>query len=113
MLNADKLDFMPKKWYNIVPDLPVPISPPRDRSPDSSSIELLNSVIPKEVLRQEFTSSRYEDIPDEVLEQYVQIGRPTPLIRARNFERHLGFDGRIFFKYEGATATGSHKIPPC
>ncbi len=110
MLNADKLDFMPKKWYNIVPDLPVPISPPRDRSPDSSSIELLNRVIPKEVLRQEFTSSRYEDIPDEVLEQYVQIGRPTPLIRARNLERHLRFDGRIFFKYEGATATGSHKI---
>ena len=62
MLNADKLEILPKKWYNIIPDLPVPISPPRDGKTDSSAIELLNRIIPKEVLRQEFTSSRYENI---------------------------------------------------
>lgn len=110
MLKADKLEILPKKWYNIIPDLPVPISPPRDGKSDSSAIELLNKIIPKEVLRQEFTSSRFENIPDEVLEQYLQIGRPTPVIRAINLEKHLKFDGKIFFKYEGATATGSHKI---
>ncbi|EQD57019.1 tryptophan synthase subunit beta, partial [mine drainage metagenome] len=53
---------------------------------------------------------RFENIPDEVIEQYIQIGRPTPLIRAKNLEKYLRFDGKIFFKYEGATATGSHKI---
>ncbi|EQD35640.1 tryptophan synthase subunit beta, partial [mine drainage metagenome] len=44
------------------------------------------------------------------MELYVQIGRPTPLVRARNLEKKLGYPGKIFFKYEGATVTGSHKI---
>ena len=103
-------EIMPRKWYNIVPDLPEPLSPPRDHDPENSSINLLNKILPKEILRQEFTSSRYENIPDEVVEQYLQIGRPTPLIRAINMERLLNFKGKIFFKNEGATATGSHKI---
>ncbi|MHB1439631.1 MAG: TrpB-like pyridoxal phosphate-dependent enzyme [Cuniculiplasma sp.] len=103
-------EIIPRRWYNIVPDLPEPLSPPRDHDPEKSSIDLLNKILPKEILRQEFTSSRYEDIPDEVIEQYLQIGRPTPLVRAVNLERLLGFKGKIFFKNEGATATGSHKI---
>ncbi len=110
MYSEQNVDIIPEKWYNIVPDLPEPLPPPRDHDPENSSIDLLNRILPKEVLRQEFTSSRYEPIPQEVIEQYMQIGRPTPLIRAKNLERFLKFNGKIFFKYEGATVTGSHKI---
>jgi tryptophan synthase beta chain len=110
MYEITKEEIIPRKWYNIVPDLPEPLSPPRDHDSEKSSIDLLNRILPKEILRQEFTSSRYEDIPDEVIEQYLQIGRPTPLVRAINMERLLNFRGKIFFKNEGATATGSHKI---
>jgi tryptophan synthase beta chain len=110
MITAINRDIMPENWYNVVPDLPEPLAPPRDSKQDVSSINLLNKILPREVLKQEFTFRRYEKIPDEVMEQYEQIGRPTPLIRAKNLEKYLGYHGKIFYKYEGATATGSHKI---
>lgn len=110
MITSLNRDIMPENWYNVVPDLPEPLAPPRDSKQDISSINLLNKILPKEVLKQEFTFRRYEKIPDEVMEQYEQIGRPTPLIRAKNLEKYLGYRGKIFYKYEGATATGSHKI---
>ncbi len=108
--NINNVEIIPEYWYNIVPDLPEPLAPPRDHDPLNSSLDLLNRILPAEVLRQEFTSSRHVRIPEEVMEQYAQIGRPTPLIRAVNLEKFLGFNGKIFFKYEGATVTGSHKI---
>ena len=110
MYSITSQDIIPTRWYNIIPDLPEPLSPPRDHDPERSSIDLLNKILTKEVLRQEFTSSRYESIPDEVRDQYAQIGRPTPLVRARNLESYLNFKGKIYFKNEGATCTGSHKI---
>ncbi|MCL4340902.1 MAG: TrpB-like pyridoxal phosphate-dependent enzyme [Candidatus Thermoplasmatota archaeon] len=110
MLSAQSTEVLPDRWYNIVPDLPEPLSPPIDNFKDKSSIELLNSLLPKEVLRQEFTFNRYETIPDEVRNSYEQIGRPTPLFRAKGFEDFLGYKGKIFIKFEGATVTGSHKI---
>lgn len=103
-------DIIPENWYNVVSDLPEQMSPPRDNHDEHSSISLLNNILPKEVLRQEFTFKKYEKIPEEVLESYAQIGRPTPLIRAKKFEENLGYKGKIFFKFEGATVTGSHKI---
>ena len=110
MITSQAEDVIPDSWYNIVPDLPEQLAPPRDNTEDSSSIELLNRIIPKEVLLQEFTFKKFQKIPEEVAEAYRQIGRPTPLVRARNLEKFLGYKGKIFFKYEGATVTGSHKI---
>ncbi|MCL4335202.1 MAG: TrpB-like pyridoxal phosphate-dependent enzyme [Candidatus Thermoplasmatota archaeon] len=110
MLESYREEIIPEKWYNIIPDLPEPLPPPLDRSKGRSSIDLLNDIVPKEILKQEFSFSRYVDIPDEVREQYIQIGRPTPLVRARNLEKRLDYRGKIFFKFEGATVTGSHKI---
>lgn len=110
MIDGQLADIIPDRWYNVVPDLPEPLPPPRDSSEDRSSIELLNSVLPKEILRQEFSFSRYVPIPEEIRDALIQIGRPTPLIRAKNLEKFLSFRGKIFYKYEGATATGSHKI---
>lgn len=110
MYDSQIVDILPDRWYNVVPDLPEPLPPPRDSSSDRSSIELLNSILPKEILKQEFSFSRYIPIPDEIREAYRQVGRPTPLIRAANLEKFLSFRGKIFYKFEGATATGSHKI---
>jgi len=36
--------------------------------------------------------------------------RPSPLYRARALEKHLGTPARIYYKYEGTNATGSHKL---
>ena len=110
MLSLQEREIIPETWYNVVPDLPEQLPPPIDNEVSKSSIELLNRILPKEILRQEFTFQRYTPIPAEVREIYEQVGRPTPLIRARRLERFLNYRGKIFFKYEGATATGSHKI---
>jgi tryptophan synthase beta chain len=48
-------------------------------------------------------------IPDPVLELY-SLYRPTPLIRAKAFEEALGTKSRIYIKYEGQNAAGSHKL---
>ena len=103
-------DIIPENWYNVVPDLPEQLAPPKDSSVEKSSIELLKRVLPSKLLEQEFSFNRYEKIPDEIRDLYIQIGRPTPLIRAINLEKKLGYRGKIYYKYEGATATGSHKI---
>ncbi len=110
MISTINREIIPENWYNVIPDLPEPLPPPRDSKNDFSSINLLNRILPKEILKQEFTFRRYEKIPDEIMEQYEQIGRPTPLIRAKNLEKALDYKGKIFYKYEGATSTGSHKI---
>ncbi|MCH4815024.1 MAG: TrpB-like pyridoxal phosphate-dependent enzyme [Saccharolobus sp.] len=104
-------EILPKYWYNIIPDLPKPLPPPRDpQGADFSRIDLLRSILPKEVLRQQFTIERYIKIPEEVRDRYLSIGRPTPLFRAKRLEDYLKTPARIYFKYEGATPTGSHKI---
>ncbi|BDB97762.1 TrpB-like pyridoxal phosphate-dependent enzyme [Saccharolobus caldissimus] len=104
-------DILPKYWYNIIPDLPKPLPPPRDpQGADFSRIDLLRSILPKEVLRQQFTIERYVRIPEEVRDRYLSIGRPTPLFRAKRLEEFLKTPAKIYFKFEGATPTGSHKI---
>ncbi len=104
-------EVLPKYWYNIVPDLPRPLPPPRDpKGAEFSRIELLNKIMPKEVLRQQFTTERFVKIPEDVRDRYLQIGRPTPLMRAKRLEEYLDTPVKIYFKFEGATPTGSHKI---
>ncbi|MEM4943477.1 MAG: TrpB-like pyridoxal phosphate-dependent enzyme [Saccharolobus sp.] len=109
MVKVDEI--LPKYWYNIIPDLPKPLPPPRDpQGAEFSRIDLLRRILPKEVLRQQFTIERYIKIPEEVRDRYISIGRPTPLFRAKRLEEMLDTPARIYFKFEGATPTGSHKI---
>lgn len=70
--------------------------------------EALGAIFCKEIIRQETTSERFVKIPDEVREAY-RIWRPTPMYRARRLERLLKTPARIYYKYEGASPTGSHK----
>ncbi len=110
MLSTQDSAIIPNEWYNIVPDLPKQLPPPVDRDENKSSIQLLNQILPKAILKQEFTFQKYTKIPEEVQEIYAQIGRPTPLFEAKGLEKALDYNGKILLKYEGATITGSHKI---
>jgi tryptophan synthase beta chain len=107
---AQDSSILPNYWYNIIPDLPEELPPPILPSGQVAGPEVLEKIFPKELVKQEISNERYIKIPDEVLQHYLQAGRPTPLIRAKNLEKALKTGARIFFKYEGVLPTGSHKF---
>jgi tryptophan synthase beta chain len=100
---------MPTAWYNILPDLPEPLPPVlhpgtgKPVTPDD-----LKRLFPMALIMQEFSPERYIEIPEEVLAVY-RTYRPTHLHRAFRLEKALGTPARIFYKYEGVNAAGSHK----
>jgi tryptophan synthase beta chain len=100
---------LPKFWYNIAADSPVPPTPvlhPGTLEPVTS--DFLSVLFPMELILQEISAERYIQIPDEVREIY-KLYRPTPLIRARRLEKALATPAHIYYKYEGASPAGSHK----
>ncbi len=100
---------MPKRWYNVLPDLPTPLEPPLDpKTREVMGPEALEPIFPKELIRQEMSSDRYIDIPKEVLEIY-RLWRPSPLYRAHQLEKLLKTPAKIYYKYEGVSPAGSHK----
>src|SRR6187402_2946902 len=104
-------DRIPRAWYNIAADLPVPPPPvlhPGTHQPIGP--DDLAPLFPMAVIAQEVSTERYIPIPEEVLAVY-RLWRPTPLYRAHRLERELGLPGnvRIFYKYEGGSPAGSHK----
>jgi len=105
------IDEIPKNWYNIIPDLPEPLPPPKDYNDGMSRMEFLNKVLIKECLSQEFSEQRWINIPNELMEIYIHIGRPRPLYRAYRLENKLRLKKvKIFYKREDLSPTGSHKI---
>lgn len=100
----------PDYWYNIQADLPNPLKPPiNPKTGEVISIEELKKIFPEELLKQEITQERYIQIPDEVKEIY-RLWRPTPVFRAKRLERELGTPAKIYFKHEGVSPAGSHKL---
>jgi len=99
---------MPNAWYNIIPDLPSPMTP--YLKPDGSIIGPadLAPLFPMELIKQEVSPERWIEIPDEVKE-IIRIWRPSPLHRAFNLEKELKTPARIYFKNEGVSPSGSHK----
>jgi tryptophan synthase beta chain len=100
---------MPKAWYNILADLPKPLPPglhpgtgeplgPQDLAP----------IFPMEIIKQEVSTERFIEIPDEVREVY-RLWRPTNLFRAHRLEKALDTPAKIYYKYEGTSPPGSHK----
>lgn len=101
---------IPEKWYNIQADLPVPLPPvlhPGTRKPIGPAD--LAPLFPMELIKQEVSTEKWIDIPDEVREMY-RLWRPSPMIRARRLEKALGTPAKIYYKYEGASPAGSHKL---
>ena len=98
-----------RSWYNVLPDLPFPLTPPiSPATGEPVAPEELLRIFPPQLLDQEMSGERFIAIPEEVLEM-LAMWRPTPLVRARRFERALDTPARIYFKYEGVSPTGSHK----
>lgn len=103
-------DEIPTSWYNIQADLPEPLPPPLDPGTlKPISPEPLFRIFAKELVAQEVSQERWIKIPEEVLEAYRWLPRPTPLIRARRLEEYLKTPAKIYYKWEGVNASGSHK----
>ena len=97
-------------WYNIVADLPVPPPPPlHPGTREPVGPDDLAPLFPPELIAQEVSGERYVEIPEPVLDVYRQY-RPSPLYRARRWEQKLGTSARIYYKYEGVSPAGSHKV---
>ena len=60
--------------------------------------EELEAIFPKEIIRQEMSSDRYIDIPEEVRDAYVMLGRPSPLQRATRLEKMLKTPAKIYLR---------------
>ncbi len=100
---------LPKFWYNIYADSPVPQTPvlhPGTLEPVTP--DFLSVLFPMDLIMQEISTERYIEIPEEVREIY-KLFRPTPLLRARRLEKALGTTAHIYYKYEGVSPSGSHK----
>lgn len=101
---------IPRQWYNVqadMPNLPKPPLNPVTQEPIGPAD--LSAIFPMGLIMQEVSDQRWIDIPDEVREIY-KLWRPSPLIRARNLEKALDTPARIYFKYEGVSPAGSHKL---
>ncbi len=104
-------DLIPRYWYNIAPDMPRPVPPPIDPLDSGLSlVDRLKEILPHHLIDQEFSFERYIEIPEEVRKIYREMGRPTPLLRARRLEEMLGTRAKIYYKYEGSLPSGSHKL---
>lgn len=100
---------LPKAWYNLAADLPVPLPPPlHPGTGQPIGPADLAPIFPMAVIQQEVSNERWIDIPEPVREIY-RLWRPSPLVRARRLEKVLDTPAKIYFKYEGVSPAGSHK----
>src|SRR5579859_1552910 len=103
-------DEMPRAWYNIAPDLPRPPEPvlhPGTKQPVTP--DDLAPLFPMALIMQEVSTEPYIEIPDPIRQIYTHW-RPSPLHRARRLEQALDTPARIYYKYEGVSPVGSHKL---
>ncbi|MBA2760636.1 MAG: pyridoxal-phosphate dependent enzyme, partial [Segetibacter sp.] len=100
---------MPEHWYNIVADMPnKPLPPLHPGTKQPVGPEDLAPLFPMELIKQEVSTERYIEIPDQVRDIY-RIWRPTPVMRAYGLEKLLDTPAKIYYKYEGGSPSGSHK----
>ncbi len=102
-------DHIPRAWYNIAADLPVPPPPylhPATLAPIGP--DDLAPLFPMALIGQEVSADREIEIPEPVREAYA-LYRPSPLYRAHRLERELDTPAHIYYKYEGVSPAGSHK----
>jgi tryptophan synthase beta chain len=101
---------IPLAWYNLAADLPTPMAPPlhpgtlQPLGPDD-----LAPLFPMALIMQEVSQEREIEIPAEVRQLYAQW-RPSTLFRARRLEKALDTPAHIYYKYEGSSPAGSHKL---
>src|SRR5664279_4947346 len=100
---------IPKAWYNISADLPVPQSPPlHPGTHQPLGPADLAPLFPMALIMQEVSTDREIEIPDPVRDLYKQY-RPSPLVRALRLEKALDTPAHIYYKNESVSPVGSHK----
>lgn len=101
---------IPKEWYNVAADLGEPLPPPlHPATQQPCKPEDLAPIFARGVLEQEMSTERWIKIPDPVMEK-LALWRPSPLYRAIDLEKALGTPAKIYYKYEGTSPAGSHKL---
>src|SRR5674476_1613890 len=81
-------DEMPRSWYNIQADLPVKLPPPLNpHTQEPATLDELLALFSSSLVKQEVATSRYIDIPDEILEAYLSCllyTSPSPRDRQKS-----------------------------
>src|SRR5512137_736964 len=100
---------IPKQWYNILADMPTPMSPPLHPGTGKPvGPQDLAPIFPMGLIEQEVSQQRWIDIPEEIISIY-KLWRPTPLCRAKRLEQALKTPACIYYKNESLSPAGSHK----
>ena len=101
---------IPDVWYNLPADFSEPMPPPlHPATREPVTPEVMSAIFPENLVAQEMTTERWVDIPEPVREIYA-LWRPTPLLRAVRLEKALQTPAHIYYKYEGSSPAGSHKV---
>jgi len=101
---------IPTRWYNLNADFPEPLPPPlHPGTKQPLPPEALEAIFPRNLVEQEISAEPWIEIPEPVREIYA-LWRPTPLLRAVRLEKALQTPAHIYYKYEGASPAGSHKV---
>jgi len=98
------ISYYLKKYLGKLPDPPLN---PVTKQPAGPSD--LAAIFPMELIKQEVSLEEKIAIPEEVRELY-KLYRTTPLIRAFRLEKFLDTPAHIYYKYEGVSPTGAHKL---
>lgn len=105
---------IPKSFLNInyylnkyLGKLPDPPLHPATNKPINGSD--LMPIFPMSLIKQEVSLEKEIGIPEEVRDIY-KLYRPSPLIRAVRLEKQLSTPAHIYYKYEGVSPVGSHKL---
>lgn len=111
-MKIDRIDLpqeeIPKKWYNILPNLPEPL-PAYKEIKSGKELKELPPGYTKTASRLEFSENPWIEIPEAVLNAYIHCGRPRPLIRAHRLEKFLQTPARIYYKCEDLPPGGTFK----
>jgi tryptophan synthase beta chain len=98
------ISYYMQKYLGKLPDPPLHPGTKKPAGPAD-----LAPIFPMELIKQEVSLEKSIDIPDEVLEIFKTY-RATPMLRATRLEHYLDTPAHIYFKYEGASPTGAHKL---
>lgn len=112
MINFNAKENSTTHWCNFLVDFGY-LQDKENGIVNFKNFEKSLSVAPKQPLALLKQSNNYSDkdipIPDELIKLY-EAYRPTPLRRAFNLEKNLSTNAKIYYKYEGANISGSHKL---
>lgn len=98
------INYFLKKYLGKLPDPPLN---PATKEPIKA--QDLEAIFPMELIKQEVSLEEKIEIPEEVRGIY-KLYRPTPIFRAKRLEKFLDTPAHIYYKYEGVSPVGSHKL---